>query len=630
MASLSTPYICQKCNIEFATKYILNTHNKAMHSDTTTFNCSLCTLTFKHKSSLRRHLKSGHTTTTNKRRNLGDDDLKMHPQYKVPKSNTTLNTKKKIIFQQYQQLQDLLNSSDDSFDTWAKTYQEKRGVDDPSLSESTVKNIISTYNNHFKNLHLTWHDPMCICEQIDQWLDNRFEDSTLQPITTVNHLRHLRWWAMYEFTFRRTTGIVLDWLFETIASIQAASSKRNNDAPCIAMLDPYQLAQLRDRVVTALQKQQRDVIDPFLLKVCQAPTPLSFRKDCVEFGIQHLRCFLDLCMRFLCPPQRMQCTIYQCEPDITNTQYVCKLSRRNNEYVRIIHRDKTGNTHQPLEVPLGITLSVYLTFYRAYCRPDPTRHNTFQTNGGGYWIHASRDVKHYVKEHLHIDPNEIEPNGRFVHGTRHIGLATYALAVQFNSERLREFAHLIRHSVAVSEKYYSVWLERNRNERASKHFCETMGLEKADSRNLDSVIIYKPLSIRPPQPLVRSKMIRKLQEELGKSMFLESPYELRDASTQTGPDHDDTKHPTLLLSDSCTLPICSSCQGSFMILGPLGRSRHVRFGCYYAQCVKCHGRRPHKQTVVWYPLGYHPSGPTLSQKPRNLETIRLFVSTNTT
>ena len=611
--------ICKTCSLEFPSKRELNKHIKSQHESTKTFSCPTCLNCFKHTSSLRRHIKTCNindvkpTTLLLRKR---PNDNKMNPEYKKPRITVT-----RCVFAQYQYLRDLLHDTQ-TFTKWAEQYQTLRGTDDPSLSQSTTANIISTYTNHIEKLELVWGDPMQFCEQVDQWLDTRFEDTTLQPITTVNHLRHLRWWAMYEFTRKQTESFVLDWLTDTITSVQAASSKRSNDLPCIAMLDPYELTRLRDKIVMALQKQQRDVIDPFLMKVCCAPTPATYRAQCVSFGLSHLRCFLDLALRFLCPPQRMQCTIYQCEPDTTDNQYVCKLSRRNNEYIRIIHRDKTGDTHQPLEVPIGGTISVYLTFYRIFCRPDPSRNNTFQTAGGGYWVHASRDVKQYVKEHLLIDPNEIEPNGRFVHGSRHIGLATYALAVQFNSERLREFAHLIRHSVAVSEKYYSVWLERNRNERASKHFCDTMGLESIET----PIVTYQPLTLRPPHTLIKSKMVRKFQEELGKTMFTDSPYQLCDASTQTGPD-DIPNTPVRHMSDSCTLPLCKVCHESFLVMGPLGQSRHKHFGRYFAQCVKCHGRRPDPSSVVWYPLGYIPSCSSVSQKPRNIKKIESFINT---
>jgi hypothetical protein len=624
---------CEHCILTFSNKKDLTDHVKTIHVTPAVFSCTFCPSSFRHKSSLRRHIKQH---DKDKKRTAVEvettqqistvNDVHMYPSYKKPK----VSSNQRSMFKQYEQLRLILceNNSNATFLEWSVNYQNRRGVDDPSLSASSASNILSTHTNHFVTLSLPWKDPMKFYECIDAWMDKRFMDTSLQPITTVNHLRHLKWWALYEFTYSRTDSVVLDWLTDIVASVQSASSKRSNDIPCIAMLDPYQLAILRDKIVMGLQKQQRDIIDPFLEKICRG-SPASFstlyRKECINFGLTHLRCFLDLCMRFLCPPQRMQCTIYQCEPDVTDTRFVCKLSRRSNEYVRIVHRDKTGDTHQPLEVPMGITISTYLTFYRSFCRPDPSRSHTFQTSGGGYWIHASRDVKQYVNDQLKIDPNEIEPNGRFVHGSRHIGLATYALAVQFNSERLREFAHLIRHSVAVSEKYYSVWLERNRNERASKNYRETMGLEtEEDNDNSSSTLVYKPLSLRPPSTIIRTQMLRRLQTELGEKIFVESPYALRDASTQTGPENDNQSK--IYLSDSCTLPLCKQCEEPFSVLGPLGQSRHRRFGQYFAQCIKCNGRRPHKNTTIWYPIGYQPSCPSLSQIPRNNDVIKHFVT----
>lgn len=653
---MTSSLVCLQCKLTFPQKRALNTHIKTVHNQTSK-KCPNCALSFKHTSSLRRHVKTTHSKTVNSKENTNvsstTDDLGTNTkqtletisntQIKRPRCDKKMypahtHTGKKLrcdvpsgadcsrivglVYDQFQQLcERLCTAEPDSFLAWSQRYQDSRGSDDASLSLSTATNVVSTYTNHFENLKLKWSEPLCFCEHVDDWLDVRFADKALQPITTVNHLRHLKWWGMYMYTHGHTSGIVLEWLTDNIASLQANASKRTNDAPCIAMLDPYQLATLRDRIVMALQKQQRDVIDPFLHRICRdgvGTITQAVRKECIDFGILHLRCFLDLVMRFLCPPQRMQCTIYQCEPDSVAELFVCKLSHRQNGYVRIIYRDKSGNTRQPVEVPVGSTISCYLTFYRQCCRPNPTRSHTFQSKGGGYWIHASRDVKDYVRDHLGIDPAKIEPNGRFVHGSRHIGLATYALAVQFNSERLREFAHLIRHSVAVSEKYYSVWLERNRNERATKHFVASMGVEKGTE--FVEASTYRPLTLRLPDVLVRTCMMRSFQEELGKTTLVESPFGLRDASTQTGVEHhcENLQPP---LSDSCTLPLCTLCQRPFLVFGPLGQTRHSKFGHYFAQCLNCDGRRPCGNTV-WYSKGYVPDTPSMSQKPRNRDKIK--------
>jgi hypothetical protein len=578
----------------------LRDHLQEVHPDATPFECTNCHRSFKHKSSLQRH------KCTKLPADLGP------PIRKKPRTERRPHA----LFDQYAMLQTHLGSST-TFEEWAHAYQAARTPADVPLSDSTLQNIVSTWSQYFAPLSLMWDHTGLFCDQVDQWMDDQYA-STLQPITTVNHLRHLRWYALYMYSLTKTNTDILEYLEDVIQSAQRHASKGTSDVHCIAMLDPYQLASLRDRIVTALQQQQRDCLDPFIERMCRASPPP--KEECVTFGLTHLRCWIDLALRFVSVPLRMQCTIHLLEPDVESTNYVCKLTYRDGNYVRVVYRDKTGDTHAPSFVPIGRTISAYLTFYRRYCRPRPMAPHTFQTAHGSMWKRASQDVKEYTRTFLGIDPDKIEPTGRFVHGSRHIGLATYALAVNFDSERLRELAHLMRHSVAISEKYYSVWLDRNRNERASQNFSATMGLATTETGDIPVVDTpaYQPLTLRPPSRLIQHAMAQAFDTEISQHLHPPSVFALRDASTQTG-HVDCTSTPPL--TDSCTLPVCTECKAMYVVLGPLGQSRHPMFGRYFAQCLTCDGRRPNKISTMWYDLGYTPQTPSRSHRPRNQTRI---------
>ena len=596
--------LCPECQACLKNTTSLREHLQEHHPNATPFACETCHRRFKHKSSLKRHSCTSGTT------NL-EGQSTVVPAKKKPR----IERSAQALFGQYAMLRTHLGSTN-TFAEWARAYQMVRTSADVPLSDSTLHNITSTWTQYFAPLSLTWEHTGVFSDQIDQWMDEQYA-STLQPITTVNHLRHLRWHALYMYSISRTSTDTLDYLEDVIHSTQRHASKGTSDTHCIAMLDPYQLASLRDRIVAALQHQQRDCLDPFIERVCRNPEAIP-QEDCIAFGITHLRCWIDLALRFVSVPLRMQCTIHLLEPGVESTEYVCKLTYRGDSYIRIVYRDKTGDTHPPSSVPVGRTISTYLTFYRRYCRVRPMAPYTFQTVQGSVWKRASQDVKEYTRTFLGIDPDKIEPTGRFVHGSRHIGLATYALAVNFDSERLRELAHLMRHSVAISEKYYSVWLDRNRNERASQNFSTTMGISEKEVETTPSPS-YRPLSLRPPSSLIQHTMEHALLTEVSHHIHPTSTFTLRDASTQTG--NVTTVTTMVPLTDSCTLPICTQCKSSYSVFGPLGQSRHPMFGRYFTQCLTCDGRRPNKISTVWYDLGYTPAIPSQSHQPRNRASI---------
>lgn len=582
---------CAICDLEFKNTTEYRKHLQAEHKGAKPFECPKCTKTFAHKNSLKRH--------------TCDVESEQPPSKRRKRTFSALSDFATTI------------ATTQSFAEWAVEYNKHRGEGDPPLSDGTITNIANCIRSSFDSLNLNWTDFHKFTDNVDDWLDGLYT-STIQPLTITNRLRYLLWYAKFQLSNGSTTPDIPEWLEAAVSSSQTTSTKSANDLVCIALLDPYSLVRIRDSVVTKLRERQRSVIDPFIQQYLRGDQGL----DLVSFGIDELRCWIELAMRFVSVPMRMQCSINLVEPGVDSSEYVAKLVYKPTigQYTRIIFQDKNGNTRQPTEVPLGRTITYYLGFYRIHCRPVQSAETVFQNRQGGKWTRASRDVKEYLRAKLSIEPDTIEPSGRFVHGTRHIGLATYALAVDFDSERMRNMAFLMRHTVAVSEKYYSIWLERSRNAKATQEFSEAMQLNQTQHEP-DSDAKYVPTTLCEAPKLLKYSIGRDILSEHDGRISVESPFETRDASTQTGHmESADTLIITNSISDSTTLPVCKTCMSTYSVLGPLGQTRHRMFGRYFAQCTGCHGRRPHRHTV-WYDEGYKPAIKSISQKPRNASAI---------
>lgn len=624
---------CQFCGVSCKNATAYRDHIKKEHPGTKPFSCQMCNKSFGHSISLKRHICNS-TTTTGKRENTSavDNVTRIDQQNQDTKNGEKIHIMiSRCRFPQYISFQEELGDDYTDFKDWADAYRTIRLPEDPSLSPSTAHNVQSTFDLSFMGLvglDMVWQNDVVFCDTINMWLDAQFTSKSLQRITIVNRLRHLRWWGLYMYSGSRTTQSILLWLDDVVHNTQAATSKDNSDASCIALLDPYELAEIRDSIVIALRKQQETCIDTFIEHILrQRILTEKNHRECIEFGYKHLRNWLEIAIRFISVPLRIQCTVNMVEPTTpVRESFVCKLVQRRDRYVRIVYKDKTGSSYQPIEIPLEQTVGYYLTFYRHFCRPDPTSHYTFQTITGSQWIRASRDIKEYMRVELGLEPSKIEPSGRFVHGSRHIMLATFTLAVDFHSEHMRELAFLMRHSTAISEKYYSIWLERNRNERAAKCFTTIMHTipEQEVEHDIDSNERkqYVPISIRTPNAVIRKSLYNIYQREYD-TRFVPIPYETMDQATQTGCEPETGTGTNI--TDSCTLPICRQCNQVCSILGPFGQSRHRMFGRYFVQCTNCYGKRPHKKTVRWYDIGYVPSTMTRSQKPRNVIKIKEYL-----
>lgn len=612
---------CTICSVELKNPTALRNHLRDNHPQTAAFECDRCNKRFKHKVSLTRHTSTCGQLV--KRRKIENDML----------SKTVLvddHSKHQRFFTLNDYRTSIANIPD--FEVWAKHYQNLRCRDDFPLSDGTVVNIIQT-NTLCQGINWSaTHDNLC--DELDTLFDAWYAQDGLQKISVVNRMRHVIWLLRWRAGQDGNNGIddaLMMWLQDTVESGQANATKSTVDTTCIALLDPYQLAVIHDYVVDALRKQQHNRIYPFMSKFFKYPQAIP-KVELIQFGLE-LRCWLDLAMRFAGVPMRIQCTVSMVEPNVNATQYVCKLTQRDHEYWRIVYQDKSGGSHQPIEIALGPTISQILAFYRINCRADNNAIWTFQTRTGSQWVRASADIKQYMVEHLAIDPDKIESNGRFVHGSRHIGLATFALSVDFDTEALRNLALLMRHNTVTAEKYYSIWQTRVRNQRAMQQFtqCIINGENSEEKTPTHPVPRYQPLTVLP-LPTYLTDCIH-LTMKMGMSQLLSCPvtYFTRDMGTQTGDCMGETDIQLVSvqeLTSSTSLPICTQCRQTCVVFGPLGLSRHRMYGRYYAQCRACHGSRPTPQKThqtYWYALGCKPPIASCSTCPRNMAAIDQFI-----
>jgi hypothetical protein len=308
---------------------------------------------------------------------------------------------------------------------------------------------------------------------------------------------------------------------------------------------------------------------------------------------------------------------------------VCRLEKLPTGYARLVCRDKVQKSHQPVRLPLAPCLNPYMHAYMVFCRPAVARESeyVFTSGCGGVWSDASRDIKSYMRDTLGIDPDELEPTGRFVHCTRKIALAAYSTRVRFDMQLVRNFAKLMRHSVATSEQYYAQWSDTVLSQEGAAAWSRWMlGVETPDA----DVAPYTPSLVRRAPDFVDGWFRA--------SFVFSTPhvaYDRADAYTQTdpvlglGPAGPGSLHLTPpgagQIHPMASIPTCDRCTSVYSLFGPYGLRRDTaHFGCYYVQCRSCDGTRPTAH-ARWYPLGTDPPVPSCSTRPRNASRIRQHV-----
>ena len=525
----------------------------------------------------------------------------------------------------------LLLSGTVTFADFSRRYSTVSLPDDRKLGESTTAAVTRFIERSTIDCS---NDILDFEEAIDNFIDSQSADSH----TICNYLRYIRWYALWQYSNGKCTSIHLDVLNETIKDMQLHSSTRKAGLSLLTVLSPSELVKIRERIVAALATYQHEIVDVSLRQL------LLYRVEPSNGFKKSFQCWLELCLRFVDVPMRIQASIGMVKSTTTG-DFISKLEVLPDGFARVVSQDKVKSSHQPimLKTPKLLNPYLYIFLERFSDKKSPF---VFSSSKTGKWSKASRDVKAFMKESLNIDPDLIEPNGRFVHGSRKVGLASFAMKVDFCTHSLRDFCVLMRHSLDVSERYYQTWSKMESATRAANKFAQAMRGEDSE----EVAAVYTPGNIHAAPVAVRN-----FYDD--RQTFSTFKFELQDKGTSTAMDkisaNDKVITPTLspletnlvpeaptpldilevteeklrIIKQDSAIPNCDKCRAPLSVYGPYGLRRDtLRLGRYYLMCNKnCRDKRPNKNTY-FYELGVVPNLPSQSQKSiRNKDEVNKFI-----
>jgi uncharacterized C2H2 Zn-finger protein len=595
-------FTCPVCATSFDRRTLLVTHISTTHPDTKPYKCPQCVSVFSTQKAQRLHESKYHTSESPK----------------VP-------GKRKFNH---------VDSSEMGLEQWIKTIHNAQLTKLEQLSMSTIGKVVNFADSvRFGVLTYTdlpYTDAEDFNEIISGWMDVELE--SFKPQTVNNHVRYLLVMVLYtQYAVKDVVNgfddHIIDVLQDLVSNTQRITTVQQTRANLLNLHDPYALAQIRDRVVSMLQLQQRDVVDPMVVRHLKFHD-VSSEELCV-FGLD-MRCWLELCMRFCNVPLRIQCSRDMVGCLSQETAYVSKLVVRDGQYCRLVNQDKTGDSHPPILIPLGSLLSAYMSFYLEFCRPRPDNENIiFQSTRGGKWTHISRDLKKYLARNG-IEVDMIDPSGRFIHASRAIGIAVYAIAIDFDNQKLRGFAKLLRHSSATAERYYSIWTHQHVVTRSVGEFATAMDLDCGVP--ITSCTSYVPQKLKSA-PSILLKCLYDNIRKFGTGISMDVVYGTRSIGTQTGDMEPEQEMcgPDTDIGPETGPKECTSCDKTMLLYGPYGVARRKRyFGRYFLGCMTCSKNGEHflVSKCLWYPLGTIPQGKSHSSKPRNIDAITQYINAN--
>ena len=459
-------------------------------------------------------------------------------------------------------------------------------------------------------------DDGVITETLDEWVDAELQLHSTQTVN--NHVRYLLLVLRYLADTTVINALVVEYVADLVGETQSAATRGSTTLNMLKMEDPFALARIRDTVVNALLQEQVDYIDPYIAThLFDTPT---HSEEVLVFGVR-LRNWLELAIRLTNIPCRIQCTRELRTVEHTGLDYVSKLVLRDGQYCRLINQDKSATSHQPLFLPLGANLSAYLHIYLAYGRP-PTDHTyVFCTKKGAKWARPSRDLKIYLESVLGLDVHAIDPTGRFIHGSRALMMAVFAIGVHFDQQKMHGFARLLRHSSTTNERFYSMWQQRALSTQAIAAFADVFELPVTRAH-----VPMTCVQLRTIPRAIAARIDAQLQTPTVR------PYwSTCSIGTQTG-DMECSQGTQHELDVAATPPACVCCgQFSLQVFGPFGSMRRRKYaGRYYLACPcqrNTDGRFDTKH-CLWYPLGYTPLQKSQSSIPRNMDEIKQYIATH--
>lgn len=592
---------CKYCEYKALTYTDLRQHYIKQHKEQKPYQCNLCKKAYKHKASLTRHTcvsgiarMKGVSSTASKDSN--HDTIEVW-SLKSEQTNPVVRESGEAAFYDWC-TRDLERPSQSSAESIWKLMQR----------ETLLKDISTTDIEEFEATLFQFEDE-CLLRNVS--------------IKTIsNYVRQFHVFLQYK---NEAIQAIDDDIFICvqlrISELTKAATRNMINHGTLALIDPYSAATLRNDIVNRLGQYQLEVLRPTILpwiRAREAPR----QKKMIAFGISSLRPWLELAMRFTNIPCRMQVTQNLLLPSTQNSAYISKLALDGSVFTRIINRDKVKTSHQPIRIPLCVTLSAYLTMYIYYCRPESTSEFVFVTKLGSKWVKASADVKAFLKDQLKLDPNAFDSSGRFVHGSRHIVLSSYALSVNFNEEKLLNMATLMRHTLATSLKFYNVFSEIYRAKIAMQSFAEIMRLPTQNEEQCASSNF-----IQASLPRLSALIANAAHEVNCEHSLQHFKFHMKDACTQTDEifesKHDADANQTINANN--TIPICDTCKTKFTILGPVGSKRHHHFGKFFLKCLSCDPDKRISSQAIVYKLGVMPPGPSQSNRPRNYASIVQYI-----
>ena len=552
---------------------------------------------------------------------------------------------------------------------WSRQYEAQRGDRDPPLSRKSadeVDRVVKQLIKAFAPQPIPWQEWDDLDDMLESW------DLEITTRTWGDYYHHLSWHARFLFCAGQAAAETVEGLQLCGREMQSRGRQDQLARLCLRLLKPDELIDMRNKIVASLNVKMAEYdkwIDWFLRERTAKASQLR------EFGLE-LRCFIDLMLRYNDVPLRVQNTesLYCKELDSTPNErgrQVCTLVLERGLYWRVIDMDKVGRTHMPLKLPLGKTASALIWFYLKYCRPPCSDGWVFVGARGGKWTTVSADLLRYLREKLGISSEEY-CDRNFIHGSRTVGLAVYASCVNFNTDILRRFAILMRHSLETMERFYNTWGEWSQARKAIAEFINFTGqddeYEFKPSLPAAELVKLRPFSSKVYDALLKERLnacIKTANDRSASYLDIKIPdasvggiivpEELPNApSDNHDEDFDVVPEDQLDFTETAPVtktevqapvtmqkekraglivrptvdpmehnaldprPLCQHCGKAWEIVGPIGSNRGKKDGRYWCACYEC---GPGEDEYRWMSKDFRPIGKVHRRAKKRSSTL---------
>jgi hypothetical protein len=151
--------------------------------------------------------------------------------------------------------------------------------------------------------------PLSDAMEFEEFLDSYMDDKEkeVNPSTLTHHLRYFRWFLLWKYSNRLCDITLFPVIDEHIANYQNFASRRDHHVNLLNFLSPHKLVTIREKVVTALREYQATNLDPYIIDFLRKQELTQSPSDAFT---KNLRNWLELCLRFIDVPMRIQCSMY--------------------------------------------------------------------------------------------------------------------------------------------------------------------------------------------------------------------------------------------------------------------------------------------------------------------------------